>query len=182
MWIQCGFAAVLAFIWLLGLLTGALQPISVLMSIGLVGLMTWLVAAVGMHYSLKATRTSRALVSTIVALCLLNGFPFVQFLWFRGVIQWDASFAWLGFMPTLAVVAARVTPVRGASGGGVTTGHGDAALLMRTGELRPGRPVPARRDLRSRRGLSLTRRVVGPFDDVLARPRLRASPPRRKGS
>jgi hypothetical protein len=66
--------------------------------------LTWLVAAVGIYFSLHATSTSRALMSTIVALCLLNGYPVILILWFRGSLYWDSSLNLLGFMPRLAVV------------------------------------------------------------------------------
>jgi ABC-type transport system involved in multi-copper enzyme maturation permease subunit len=102
-WNQRGFAAVLAFVWLLALATGAVRPIGVLASVLLVGILTWLVVALGMHASLRATSTSRALVTTIVSLCLLNGYPLILILWFGGLLDWDSSFTLLGFMPRLAV-------------------------------------------------------------------------------
>jgi hypothetical protein len=103
LWNQRGFAAVLGFIWLLALATGAVQPLGVLTSLALVGVLTWLVAAVGIHESLHAATTSRALIRAIVALCLFNGYPLVVMFWFMGTIVWDSSFALLGFMPRLAV-------------------------------------------------------------------------------
>ena len=66
-------------------------------------MLTWLVAAVGIYFSLQATNTSRALVSTIVALCLFNGYPFILVFWFIGTLSWNSSFTLLGFMPRLAV-------------------------------------------------------------------------------
>ena len=102
-WNQRGFAAVLGFIWLLGLVTGAVQPLGALASVALVGVLTWLVAAVGIHASLQATTTSRALARAIVALCLFNGYPFILVFWFTGSLSWDSSFTLLGFMPRLAV-------------------------------------------------------------------------------
>jgi ABC-type transport system involved in multi-copper enzyme maturation permease subunit len=102
-WNQRGFAAVLVFVWLVALLTSAVRPLGVLASIALVGVLTWLVAAVGIYFSLRATNTTRALVSTIVALCLFNGYPFIFVFWFIRTISWDSSFTLLGFMPRLAV-------------------------------------------------------------------------------
>ena len=57
-WNQRGFAAVMILIWLLALLS-AVRPLEILISVALVGLLTWLVAAVGIHASLRATSTSR---------------------------------------------------------------------------------------------------------------------------
>jgi ABC-type transport system involved in multi-copper enzyme maturation permease subunit len=171
-WNQRGFAAVLAFIWLLALVTGALQPIAVLMSIGLVGLTTWLAAMLGIHYSLRATSTSRALASTILALCLLNGFPIVQILWYTGVMPWDFSSALLGLMPKLAAAA----PV-------------SAESVARHWRLSPalpfGRYVGPLEIVRAGAvvlvafytvfAAVLTWRVTGHFDTVLDRPGLAAS-------
>jgi ABC-2 family transporter protein len=102
-WNQRGFGAVLVFLWLMALLTGAVKPLAVLASIGLVVILTWLVAMVGIYFSLQATNTSRALVSTIVALCLFNGYPFIIVVWFIGTLSWNSSFSLLGFMPRLTI-------------------------------------------------------------------------------
>ena len=102
-WNQRGFGAVLVFLWSTALFTGAVQLRGVLASIALVGVLTWLIAAVGIYFSLQATSTSRALISTIVALSLLNGYPATVVFWFIGTLSWDSSFTLLGFMPRLAV-------------------------------------------------------------------------------
>ncbi len=102
-WNQRGFGAVLVFLWSTALLTGAVNPLAAAASIAVVGMLTWLVAAVGIYFSIHATSTSRALVSTILALCLINGYPVILTLWFRGSLYWDDSFNLLGFMPRLAV-------------------------------------------------------------------------------
>ena len=102
-WNQRGFGAVLVFLWSATLLTGAVNPLAVLASIALVGMLSWLVAAVGIYFSLHATSTSRALVSTILALCLINGYPVILILWFRGSLYWDSSLNLLGFIPRLTV-------------------------------------------------------------------------------
>ncbi len=102
-WNQRGFGAVLVFLWSAAVLTGSVNPQGVLASIAVVGALTWLVASVGIYFSLHATSTSRALVSTIAAICLLNGYPVMLILWFRGSLFWDSSFNLLGFMPRLAV-------------------------------------------------------------------------------
>ncbi len=101
-WNQRGFAAVMILIWLLALVS-AVPPLQVLISVALVGLLTWLVAGVGINASLRATSTSRALASTIATLCVLNGYPILLVLGFRGSLwSWDSSFNLLGFMPRLA--------------------------------------------------------------------------------
>ena len=101
-WNQRGFAAVMVFLWILAILS-AVSPIQVFISVALVGLLTWLVAAVGILASLRATNTSKAIATTIAALFLLNGYPILLFLGFRGSLPWDSSFNLLGFMPRLAV-------------------------------------------------------------------------------
>jgi ABC-type transport system involved in multi-copper enzyme maturation permease subunit len=101
-WNQRGFTAVLVFLWLTAVLTGAVRSRDVLVSILIVGVLTCLVAAMGIYFSLHASNTSRALVATILGLCVLNGYPVILFLWFRGALWWDGSFSLLGFMPRLA--------------------------------------------------------------------------------
>jgi hypothetical protein len=102
-WNQRGFGAVLVLVWLTALVTGAVRPMGILASIALVGVLTWLVAAVGIYFSMHAASTSRALVSTIVALSLFNGYPVILVFWFMGIISWNYSFTLLGFMPGVAV-------------------------------------------------------------------------------
>ena len=102
-WNQRGFAAVLIFLWLFGLVTGAVHPLGVLGSVAIVGVLTWLVAALGVYYSLQAQSTSKALTSTIVGVCLLNAYPVILTLLFFGQMGWEWSFSMLGAMPRLAV-------------------------------------------------------------------------------
>jgi ABC-type transport system involved in multi-copper enzyme maturation permease subunit len=102
-WNQRGFAAVLILLWLLGLVKGAVHPLGVLGSVAFVGVMTWLVAALGVYYSLQAQSTSKALTSTIVTLCLLNAYPVILAFLFFGRLGWARSFSILGAMPRLAV-------------------------------------------------------------------------------
>jgi ABC-type transport system involved in multi-copper enzyme maturation permease subunit len=101
-WNQRGFAAVLIFLWALGLLTLGVHPLGVLTSIAAVGLLTWFVAAVGLYTSLRTFSTSRALTTAILALAICNGYPLVLVLWFRGELDWHSSFSALGVMPSLA--------------------------------------------------------------------------------
>jgi ABC-type transport system involved in multi-copper enzyme maturation permease subunit len=167
LWNQRGFAAVLGFVWFVGLLTGALRPRAVLASVALVGVLSWLVVAVGIHASLQATSTSRAIVSTIVALCLFNGYPFILVFWFCGFLHRNASVSLLGFMPWLAV-----TPLgsldfvderwwRLAKPFGFYVDPTDFVPIGRL-VLLVGYLVAA---------VVLTWRVVGRFDDQLDRPR-----------
>jgi ABC-type transport system involved in multi-copper enzyme maturation permease subunit len=101
-WNQRGFGAVLLFLWLMAVLTGAVRSRDVPVSILIVGVLTSLVATMGTYFSLHASTTSRALVATILGLCVLNGYPVILILWFRGALPWDGSFNLLGFMPRLA--------------------------------------------------------------------------------
>jgi hypothetical protein len=101
-WNQRGFAAVLIFLWLLGLSTGTVHLVGMLASILSVGVLTWFVAAVGAYFSLKNFSTTRALTSTIVALAVCNGYPLLLWLYFQGHLMWNSSFSVLGVMPGLA--------------------------------------------------------------------------------
>jgi ABC-type Na+ efflux pump permease subunit len=101
-WNQRGFAAVLIFLWLLGLVTGQVHPLGVLASILAVGLLTWFVAALSAYVSLKNFSTTRALSTMLLSLAIFNGYPVFLVLWFRGELGWHSSFAALGIMPALA--------------------------------------------------------------------------------
>jgi ABC-type transport system involved in multi-copper enzyme maturation permease subunit len=101
-WNQRGFGAVLLVIWTLGLITGVATPWAVLTSIAMIAVLTWLVVAIGIHASLRARSTSRSLMSTLLALCVLNGYPIALFLYFFNMLDWDSSFSMLGLLPKLA--------------------------------------------------------------------------------
>jgi ABC-type transport system involved in multi-copper enzyme maturation permease subunit len=101
-WNQRGFGAVLVLIWTLALITGAASPWAILTSIAMVGVSTWFVVALGIHASLRARSTSRALASTLVALCLFNGYPIVLSMYFFNLLDWESSFSVLGLLPKLA--------------------------------------------------------------------------------
>jgi hypothetical protein len=166
-WNQRGFAAVMGIVWSLGLLTGTVQPLAILASMALVGILTWLVVAVGIHASLRATSTSRALVSTIVALCLLNGYPLILVFWFCGLLDWNSSFTLLGFMPSLAAMPL-VTPQIAAERWFVAAKS--LGLYVDASDFVPiGRFVLLALYIIA--AAVLTWRVVGRFDDWLDRPR-----------
>lgn len=101
-WNQRGFAAVLIFLWLLGLGTGTVNPLGLLASILAVGVLTWFVAAVGAYFSLKHFSTTRALASTLLVLAVCNGYPLFLLLYFSSGLNWNASLTVLGIMPGLA--------------------------------------------------------------------------------
>ena len=107
-WNQRGFGAVMIFLWIVGLATGAVSLLGVFASIAIVAILTWLVAVVGIHTSLRSTSTSRSISSAITALCLFNGYQFLFFSWFVGGVwtlgpgTWNSSFLILGGMPMLA--------------------------------------------------------------------------------
>jgi hypothetical protein len=86
----------------LALITGAAHPVGIGLSIAWVGLLTWLVATLGVFSSLRATSTSRALATTLTALACLNGYPIIVFLWFMRSVGWDSSYTLLGGMPSIA--------------------------------------------------------------------------------
>jgi hypothetical protein len=102
-WNQRGFAAVIVGLWLVGILSTALRVVDVLTSIAYVTLLTWLVTAIGIHGSLRAQTTSRAIVATITLLCVFNGYPLIIASVFIGKVYWESSFLMLGAMPWFAV-------------------------------------------------------------------------------
>ncbi|MHB1556803.1 MAG: ABC transporter permease [Isosphaeraceae bacterium] len=102
LWNQRGFAAVLIFLWLLGLVTGTVNPLGMLASILAVAVLTWFVAAVGAYFSLKHFSTTRALASTLLALAICNGYPLFLLVYFSNGLSWNTSFSVLGVMPSLA--------------------------------------------------------------------------------
>jgi hypothetical protein len=162
-WNQRGFGAVILFIWVMAFLS-VVPRVDVLTSVAMVGLLTWLVAAVGIHASLRASSTSRALLSTLATLCLLNGYPILLVLWFRSSLYWDYSFNLLGFMPRVAAAP-------------LITAHLDSV----PGWYRPVSTDPLALVPNSRLWLIgvyiavaslLTWRSVARFDRLLDRPRL----------
>src|SRR5262249_48881679 len=102
MWNQRGFAVVLVFVWAVGLITGAVHPLGIALSIAVVALLTWFVATVGVYCSLQASSTSRAMGSTRVAVAFFNAYPLILPLWLIGSISWDSSYPILGAMPWLS--------------------------------------------------------------------------------
>ena len=166
-WNQRGFAAVLAFVWALALITGAADPLAILGSIALVALLTWLVATVGIYCSLRARNTSRAMGSALMVLAVFNGYPVLLYLWFLGQIHWDSSYPVLGLMPSLsawsmaprklvnqawAIASEEVDP---AATPWILSGIGLGLLLLYAGIA-----------------LALTIRIVSRFDRWLDRPPL----------
>jgi ABC-type transport system involved in multi-copper enzyme maturation permease subunit len=162
-WNQRGFGAVILFIWVMAFLS-VVPPLEVLTSVAMVGLLTWLVAAVGIHASLRARSTSRALASTLATLCLLNGYPILLVLWFRGSLYWDYSFNLLGFMPRVAA-APLITAHLDSVPGWYRPVSTDPLALVPTSRLWLIGVYIAAASL-------LTWRSVARFDRLLDRPRL----------
>lgn len=100
---QRALGSVLIAIWVVGLLTGYMHPLGIVISASIVAVLTWLVAIVGIHASIRARTTAQALGSTMGILWLLNGHPAIVVLWFFGGLGWESSFSALGVMPRLAV-------------------------------------------------------------------------------
>jgi ABC-type Na+ efflux pump permease subunit len=75
LWGQRGFAAIPVGLWSIGLVTGTVHPLGFLGALLSFGLVTWMVAAVGVHASIRSTSTSKALASTIATLAILCGYP-----------------------------------------------------------------------------------------------------------
>jgi hypothetical protein len=108
LWAQRGFGAVPLGLWTIGLLTGSVHPLGFLGTLLAFGLITWLVVAVGIHASLRATSTSKALTSTIVTLAVFYGYPvfLLGSFVFSGV--WNTYGSFVG-LPTRIVVGPLVS-------------------------------------------------------------------------
>jgi ABC-type transport system involved in multi-copper enzyme maturation permease subunit len=103
-WAQRGFAAIPLGFWIIGLLVGALHPLGFLASVIAFGLITWLVAAVGVHASLKATTTSKALAATITKLAVLWGYPFFLLWFLLDSSNWEQYYLpFVGLPPRIVV-------------------------------------------------------------------------------
>jgi ABC-type transport system involved in multi-copper enzyme maturation permease subunit len=102
-WAQRGFAAIPLGLWTIGLLTGEVHPLGFLGTVVAFGLVSWMVVAVGIHASLKAASTSKALASTITTLAILYGYPLFLLMAFRGEYLWDTYAAFVGLPPRLVV-------------------------------------------------------------------------------
>jgi ABC-type transport system involved in multi-copper enzyme maturation permease subunit len=168
-WNQRGFAAVIVGLWLAGVASTALRPGDVLISVAYVILSTWMVTALGIHASLRAQTTSRALVTTIMLLAVLNGYPFVIASLFIGKVYWESSFLVLGAMPWLAV-SPFITPQPDRTSWNMRS-VGDRLTLTDSFSITTLALV-----LVAAYGAItalLTWRVIGQFDVWLDRPRLR---------
>jgi ABC-type transport system involved in multi-copper enzyme maturation permease subunit len=168
MWHQRGFAAVLVFLWALGLLTGAVSPLGILASVAVVTLLTWLVATVGVYSSLRASSTTRAMTSALTTLAILNGYPFLLLWFFWGRLYWESSYSVLGLMPSLA--AWSTVPSQ--------TFERLWKIILDRGVIQPllailGTSVLG---LYATTALALTRRITGQFDRWLDRPPLSRLP------
>jgi ABC-type transport system involved in multi-copper enzyme maturation permease subunit len=103
-WGQRGFAVVPLALWTIGLLTGTVHPIGFLGAVLAFGVATAMVAAVGVHASLRATTTSKALGSTIGKLFLLYGYPFLVLSMIVDYWRWDRYYVtYLGLPPRVVV-------------------------------------------------------------------------------
>lgn len=104
-WGLRGFLALLGVMWLAGLLLGAIHPLAMLGAIAIVAVLTWFVAALGMHQSLKAKWTARALWTTLAILFLFEaGIQAVMYPVARAMeLPWYRSA--LAFLPDLPAQA-----------------------------------------------------------------------------
>jgi ABC-type transport system involved in multi-copper enzyme maturation permease subunit len=103
-WAQRGFGMVPLGLWTISLLTGSVHPLGFLTAVVAFGLTTWMVAAVGIHASLRANSTSKALASTIGKLVVLYGYPALLFWTLLDSYRWERYYVtFLGLPPRLVV-------------------------------------------------------------------------------
>ncbi len=172
-WAQRGFLAIPLGLWSFGLAFGAVHPLGFLAAMAALGLVSWMVAAVGVHASLTSSNTSRALAWTIGTLAVLYGYP-IFLLRFFTKHAWDGYVAVLGFPARIAV--------------GPLATWGDVARLRTTAMIHGPLSAAEGGDLMLGLVLSsfyflvaavLTHRAVAEFDRRLDRPSLtRATVPR----
>jgi ABC-type Na+ efflux pump permease subunit len=102
-WGLRGFGALLSLFWLVGLATSAIHPLGLLLGLAVAAMLTWFVVSLGIHLSLVARTTTRAVTLTIVTLVFLNiGYVTLLYplLWAFGVT--DSSEYWWGSLPEVA--------------------------------------------------------------------------------
>ncbi len=170
-WHQRGFAAVLISVWMLGLITGAVHPAGVMLSFVAVAALTWLVATLGVHASIRARDTSRAMASTLLPLAFLNGYPIIVFLWFLQSIGWSSSYTLLGAMPSISAWAMISPEQFSACWTVATTGSLPARAWWIIGGIGLGILF-----IYVGTAIALTWRILRHFDHWLDRPPLSASP------
>ncbi|WP_435017813.1 hypothetical protein TA3x_005433 [Tundrisphaera sp. TA3] len=103
LWAQRGFGVFLLLIWAVGLLAGALHPLGVLMASAVLALETWLVAAIGVHASMRSATTSKALGKTLAAVFVLAGYPLFILAAFQGARLGDTATPFVGLMARCVV-------------------------------------------------------------------------------
>ncbi len=95
----------LGFLWalllLLGLLLGAVHPLGAVFILLLTSAYLWFACAIGTFFSLRATNSSRAMVSSVFTLFVLNGLYLILFIPFR----FEGPLLYFGVMPFLEVVS-----------------------------------------------------------------------------
>jgi len=173
-WAQRGFLAIPLGLWSLGLIAGALDPVAFLAALLTLGLVSWMVAAVGVHASLMASNTSRALAGTIGTLAVLYGYPlFILRSFFENNV-WRHYVAFVGFPPRI-VIGPLATRERVSYLRTMARVHGPLQILE-VGDLILGASLALIYFLVA---VLLTYRAVVRFDSRLDRPSLtRATVPR----
>jgi ABC-type transport system involved in multi-copper enzyme maturation permease subunit len=173
-WHQRGFAFVLIFIWVAGLITGMAHPVAVFDSIALTALLTWFVATVGVYWSLRASSTSRALAATLATLAAFNGYPILLVLFLQRAIGWEASYSILGFMPSIPAWVMVSPQALSAAWTSVTTAAITPPMTIFFAAMGLSMLF-----IFAATGLALTRRIIGQLDLPDRPPAApRATPPR----
>jgi ABC-type transport system involved in multi-copper enzyme maturation permease subunit len=108
-WAQRGFACIPLGLWTIGLVTGSVHPLGFLGTLAAFVATSWMVAAVGIHASLRATSTSKALASTIGKMVVLYGYPFFLLWVILDNYRWGNYYATFVGLPPRLVVAPLVT-------------------------------------------------------------------------
>lgn len=95
----------LGFLWILlislGLVLGALHPLGAIFTLLLTSVYLWFACAIGTFFSLHAKNSSRAMVSAVFTLFVVNGLYLILFVPFR----FEGPLLYFGVMPFLDVAS-----------------------------------------------------------------------------
>jgi ABC-type transport system involved in multi-copper enzyme maturation permease subunit len=148
----------LGAMWSVGLLAGAIHPAGVLAATVALGVYAWFAAALGVFLSIESRTSTRALVTAVAVLLMLNGGYLVLFAGFRNGSSWAARAGVAPFVEWVSLlsyddVASLRTVGTALPSKSLLGGHADDAAAMYLVSLA----------LYGLGALALTRRALGSF-------------------